>query len=498
MLERAIAVIEREMAGGASFAQVKGAAGLVQAMQAMVSAEQMSVADGKKLTALFQTQNDAKDSEAAFGAPAAAVYESSSGGIADTLQGLLHTATEQLESARKTEVTSKQNFEMKTQSLTDEVKYANKDLDEAKKSSSANAEKQATAEGDLSVTTKALNEDKAALASLHAECMQKASAYESETSSRGEELKALATAKKIIKEATSLAQTSFVQLVSSTKGNKIVHVLKDLASAQHSTALSQLASRVQSAIRLGNSAGDDPFAKVKQLITDMLAKLTKEAEEAATQKAFCDKEMAETKAKCDDKTAEVEKLSTRVEQKEAVYKVTQPELEKAVAGIQLALKTLKDYYAKAAEHGASEGAGNGIISLLEVAEADFTKNLNEVVVEEQMAAASHKAQTKENGFTKLTKEADVKYKNKEAASLDKAVSETKTDLQGVQDELDAVNSAWASLKSQCVAVPETYEERKARREAEVNGLKEALEILESEAALVQVSARHLRGVKQHA
>jgi len=533
MLERAIAVIEREMAGGASFAQVKGAAGLVQAMQAMVSAEQMSVADGKKLTALFQTQNDAKDSEAAFGAPAAAVYESSSGGIVDTLQGLLDTATEQLESARKTEVTSKQNFEMKTQSLTDEVKYANKDLDEAKKSSSANAEKQATAEGDLSVTTKALNEDKAALASLHAECMQKASAYESETSSRGEELKALATAKKIIKEATSLAQTSFVQLVSSTKGNKIVHVLKDLASAQHSTALSQLASRVQSAIRLGNSAGDDPFAKVKQLITDMLAKLTKEAEEAATQKAFCDKEMAETKAKREDKTAEVEKLSTRVEQKEAKsaklkeevatlqkelaelastqskmdeirgeeqadYKVTQPELEKAVAGIQLALKTLKDYYAKAAEHGASEGAGNGIISLLEVAEADFTKNLNEVVVEEQMAAASHKAQTKENGFTKLTKEADVKYKNKEAASLDKAVSETKTDLQGVQDELDAVNSAWASLKSQCVAVPETYEERKARREAEVNGLKEALEILESEAALVQVSARHLRGVKQHA
>merc|ERR1719272_681821 len=129
-------------------------------------------------------------------------------------------------------------------------------------------------------------------------------------------------------------------------------------------------------------------------------------------------------------------------------------------------------------------------------ENGFTKNLNEVVVEEQMAAATHKAQTKENGFTKLTKDSDVKYKTKEAASLDKAVSETKTDLSGVQDELDAVNSAWASLKSQCVAVPETYEERKARREAEVNGLKEALEILESEAAFVQVSARHLRGVKQ--
>merc|ERR1719313_1245142 len=129
-------------------------------------------------------------------------------------------------------------------------------------------------------------------------------------------VKALATAKKIIVEATSLAQTdSFVQFASSTKGNKVVRILKKLANSQSSTALSQLASRVQSAIRLGSSAGEDPFAKVKELISDMLAKLQKEAEEDATQKAFCDKEMKETKAKKDEKTAEVEKLSTKKEPK---------------------------------------------------------------------------------------------------------------------------------------------------------------------------------------
>jgi chromosome segregation ATPase len=534
MLERAIAVIEREMAGGAAFAQIKGANGLVQALQSMVAAEQMSVADGKKLSALVQTENDQRDSEAAFGAPAAAVYESSSGGIVDTLQGLLDTATEQLDSARKTETQAKQNYDMKKQSLEDEIKYASADLDEAKKTSAANEEKKSTAEGDLTVTTKALNEDKADLASLHHDCMTKASAYETEVSSRGEELKALATAKKIIKEATSLAQTdSFVQLVSSTKGNKVVHILKKLATAQSSTALSQLASRVQSAIRLGSSSGEDPFAKVKELVTDMLAKLQKEAEEDATQKAFCDKEMKETKAKKEDKTAEVEKLSTKKEQKEAqstklkeevatlqkelaeiastqsemdtlrseekaTYEETKPELEQAVSGIQKALKVLKDYYAKAADHGSSEGAGGGIISLLEVAEADFSKNLSEVVAEEQTAAAAYESQTKENGMTKLTKEQDVKYKNKEAASLDKAVSELTTDLEGVQDELDAVNAAWKTITAQCVAKPETYEERKARREAEINGLKDALEVLESEAAFVQVSAKHLRGVRKHA
>merc|ERR1719265_2053586 len=205
-----------------------------------------------------------RDNEAAFGAPAAAVYESSSGGIVDTLQGLLDTATEQLNAARKAETQAKNNYDQKKQSLEDEIKYASADLDEAKKTSSENAEKKATAEGDLQVTTKALNEDKADLAGLHSECMQKASVYETEVSSRGEELKALATAKKIIVEATSLAQTeSFVQLVSSTKGSKVVHMLKKLATAQSSTALSQLASRVGSASGESSTAGGNVFAKVK-------------------------------------------------------------------------------------------------------------------------------------------------------------------------------------------------------------------------------------------
>ena len=36
--------------------------------------------------------------------------------------------------------------------------------------------------------------------------------------------------------------------------------------------------------------------------------------------------------------------------------------------------------------------------------------------------------TKENGMTKLTKESDMKYETKEAASLDRAVSEIETYL----------------------------------------------------------------------
>merc|ERR1719247_2313 len=53
------------------------------------------------------------------------------------------------------------------------------------------------------------------------------------------------------------------------------------------------------------------------MISDMIEKLLKEAEEDATEKAYCDKEMAETKAKFEDKTATIEKLTTQIDAKSA-------------------------------------------------------------------------------------------------------------------------------------------------------------------------------------
>ena len=58
-------------------------------------------------------------------------------------------------------------------------------------------------------------------------------------------------------------------------------LVKRLAKQQHSPALAQLASRISTALRLG-STSSDPFAKVKGLIEDMLAKLEKEAGDEAT------------------------------------------------------------------------------------------------------------------------------------------------------------------------------------------------------------------------
>merc|ERR1719163_2730542 len=139
--------------------QLKSATSVVEALAVMVQATSLSTADASKLTALLQNTQDAEDSSDSLGAPAAAVYKGQSGGIIETMQDLYEKAEAQLEEARKTETKSLQAFQMLAGSLKDEIKYGQKDLDKTKKNLGASAEAQATAEGDLSVTTADFNED---------------------------------------------------------------------------------------------------------------------------------------------------------------------------------------------------------------------------------------------------------------------------------------------------------------------------------------------------
>merc|ERR1719217_532979 len=186
------------------------------------------------------------------------------------------------------------------------------------------------------------------------------------------------------------------------------------------------------------------------------------------------------------------------EEEKAAYEKNRPEMEQGLEGVKLALKILREYYAKEEKaHEAAEGAGGTIIGLLEVVESDFTKLLAEIIDTEETSAKDYEEQTKENEITRTTKEQDVKYKTKEFTELDKAVAEMTSDKESVEAELDAIYEYLEKLKEMCIAKPETYEERVKRREAEIAGLKEALQILEGAAVLLQRSARHtLRGAKQ--
>merc|ERR1719352_1406361 len=178
-------------------------------------------------------------------------------------------------------------------------------------------------------------------------------------------------------------------------------------------------------------------------------------------------------------------------EEKALYNKNSAEMKQGIEGVKKALEVLRDYYAKG---DGAQGAGNGIVSMLEVVESDFTKGLAEMESAESNAVAEYESVSYQNKVAKTSKGQDVKYKTKEAAGLDKSTAEAVSDKEGVQAELDALVEYLGKLDKMCVAKAEPYAERKRRREAELAGLKQALEILEGESVLIQQKAKHaLRG-----
>jgi len=551
-LGRAVNILQREMAKSpAALAQIntKDVTGLIQSLGAIVDAAAFPASDKKRLMALVQSRNseESEDDDEAPGAPAAAVYENKSGSIVDVIADMQAKADEQLAELRKAEKNAQHNYAMLKQSLDDQLAVDNKDMDATKARKSADAESKATAEGDLSVTVADLNDAKAVLESTASNCMTVAADHEATVAARDAELKVVAEAISILKDTTggAVSQTySLLQTGAATTmrthtdlvRSEVVTMVKRLAREHHSPALAQLASRMSAVLKYGSEAGD-PFAKVKGLITDMIAKLESEASSEATEKAYCDEELSKSGAKKADLDEEIAKLSTKIDQassdsaalksevktlqeelatmekeqadntkwredENAEYLVSKKDLEDGVAGVRKALDVLRNYYGGAAllqqpappaKFEKATGAGESIIGILEVCESDFASNLAKVETEESDAQATYDTLTQEYKVSKAKKDQDVKYKTQEFTSLDKTVSELSSDRDTASTELSAVEDYLEKLKARCIAKPESYEERKARRDAEIKGLKEALSVLENETALVQ---RNLRGRKQ--
>merc|ERR1719265_2132837 len=141
----------------------------------------------------------------------------------------------------------------------------NKDMAEEKSLKAAAEETKATSEGDLAETVKELAKDREFLQTATTTCMSVAADHEATVKSRTEELNAIATAEKILKESTGGAveqSYSFLQLQSRSelKNLEVVTIVKKLAREHHSASLAQLASRIKAVASYG---GDDVFAKIK-------------------------------------------------------------------------------------------------------------------------------------------------------------------------------------------------------------------------------------------
>jgi hypothetical protein len=467
-----------------------------------------------------------------------AAYASSSGGIVDTLIDMKDKAEESLSSTRKDEMEAAHAFALLKQGLDDGVAVAKKQLTEDTLMRSTTEEELHNSEASLAETQKVLSTDTEYLAECKQSCEAKAIQWTVRKKSAAEEMAAIEQAKTTLSEGVPTFLQTGARVQAKADGEDEVRgraakLLRGLARQANSYALAQLAVRVRS----------DPFGKIRGLIEEMMAKLVKEAAEEADQKQFCDEETSESKGKQADLSGKLEKTEARIqkaeagkaklteeikhlsgeiaeidagqakatmvraEQHEEFLKASQDAKDSAAA-VAKAIDTLSEYYSKAASFvqvgethrtwqpafgGAKSDVGSTIVSILENCESNFAQMLAEQEADEASALESYDKLTQENKVGKAEKTADVEGKENEMKALEVAVGNYKENKATTTQELDAVLTYLDKLKPQCETKAMSYAERKAKRDAEISGLKEALTLLSGE-ALVQTSLRGARRV----
>merc|ERR1719335_142499 len=294
-------------------------------------------------------------------------------------------------------------------------------------------------------------------------------------------------------------------------------------------------SRIQSSSVLSlvsQKVADDPFKKVKKMIKDLIVKLMEEARQEAEHKGWCDTELTTNKQTRDKKTADVATLTAEIEEltaeiaqltqdisdlqaavkelDEAMAKATEDrqaskeknqatiaEAKEAQEAVTQALAVLKDFYAKAGEATAldqqspgedapesfdapykgNQAGGAGVIDFLEVIMADFQRLQSETETDEGAEQEEYEKFMFESKKDKALKENEIGHKTEKKTQQEGAKHAAEGELKITQEELDAAMAYYEKLKPTCVDSGITYEERVKRREAEIQSLKEALQIL---------------------
>lgn len=502
-------------------------------LQMFAEDKDMSVRAKSTITAFLSVSEESE-----LGAPAGPVYQSQAGGVVGLMKDLMKKLKSEKDTLEKEEMKKQSSYDMLMQSLVGQIteQTESRDTKTSTKKQKETASAQAT--GDLGMTEAALGTDTEFLAELKKTCGQKAKDFESRQKLRAEELVAVNKAIEIVSSPTvsgaagkhlpGLVQTSGNVLAQLRSGNTVNQPFQSRVSSFLRSQGDRLGSNVLSALAMRVS--EDPLAKVKKMIEDMVYKLMEEANEEAGHKAFCDAEMGTNKHTRDAKSSAVEELAASIQEMSAEIaqitekaadisdqvteidaavgkataerneekeknQVTIDDAKAAKTAVESALKILKDFYDKASQATAlvqedtSEesdkpfqgSGGGGIIGMLEVILSDFERLLEETTTNESTAAEQYTTLMRDSKREKAVKNQELKHLESEKVRISSDLADAKKDLKSTQKELDAALAYFEKLKPSCVVAGETYEERVAKRNEEIESLKDALQILSGEA-----------------
>mmetsp|Transcript_135866 Transcript_135866/g.378636 ORF Transcript_135866/g.378636 Transcript_135866/m.378636 type:complete len:716 (+) Transcript_135866:72-2219(+) len=311
---------------------------------------------------------------------------------------------------------------------------------------------------------------------------------------------------------------------------RALRLLDNAAGRLGSARLTALASKL--------ALQADHFEKVRGLISDLIARLEAEAEAEATSKTECDTQMGEATSNRDAQKLNMEKEAAIISEKEAekaqltseIATLSQEiaDLSKALneraelraeekadnartvadagagkAAVQEAISILQAFYGSllqytppnsdregktvgdrapelsySGEYKGKTEASKGVIGLLEVILSDFERT------ESTVGSAETAAQSEFEAFETATN-TDIGTKRSEKETKETAVETAEgalVDAQNAKMTAERLHKSFIEelekLSSMCVEGEESWSERKAKREQEIEALKQALKILE--------------------
>jgi chromosome segregation ATPase len=482
-------------------------------------------------------------------------YKYHSQGILDTLSDLEETFT-----AKKTTLDS--DWTKAKTAMEDEIKGYNNAIDANDKAMKDLEKKLETLALTIASDREALvmddamlKDDKVYLSDLSDRCKARAEDWDQRSQMRAGELKAITAALDIlenevapregkrtkVKEESYEFKAPFLVQVSSHKQQNA----HDLALWQQQAQSKVLAMLTQESQRLKSKdlsmltmkLTDDPFAKVKVLIQQLIERLIQESIDEATKEGYCNKELAEAEKdrdyrfkdvmklnteikglelKKDELDAEIEELETALEQlhedlktakedREKEHALNMEEISTAKKGLEAvtqAIIIIKTFYMQSGKaialvqaspvdedttgpgfegnYGGKQQASQGIIGMLEVIKTDFERTVSKTTESEE------KAQQEFVEFDRATKtdisgkETKLELDKEDLKTTVATLGEKMTALENQQGLLDAALKQLVALKPMCTDFGQSYADRVAKRKEEIKALENAVCMLAPE------------------
>merc|ERR1719478_520603 len=311
--------------------------------KSVVMADALGFADNKNkvVAAFLQEDPSFEDTFGESDLTAGNTYDFQSGDIISTLEGLLSTFREKRTLRNGNDVASEESYTQAKQAKEDQLKTAKETLATKQGDKSTKVKDIATAQADLTERNAVLNDDRVYLQDLSSKCEIKAKEWDQRSEMRAGEIAAITQALSVLEGkvaeeagATGEGGRSLVSVkslvdkaprqqaaaeadddddfdddddVSFTQVSAQVRQALNSAAAkprkvadkkvqQVAALLAKMGGKLRSAVlsSLAVKVREDPFAKVKTLIQDLIERLLQQEADEANHKGWCDTEISKT------------------------------------------------------------------------------------------------------------------------------------------------------------------------------------------------------------